>query len=210
MRRLAVLASGRGSNLQALIEAERRGELGAAVMLVVSNRRSAPALERAALAGIERDVVRLRDFPDRAGWDRALAERLRRAGVEMVACAGFGLILGPAVLEAFAGRILNVHPSLLPAFGGGLHAQADALAYGVKISGCTVHLVDDQVDAGPVVLQRAVEVRDDDDVASLSARILDEEHRALPQAVRLLAEGRLRVQGRRVRIMPSEVGVNGR
>jgi phosphoribosylglycinamide formyltransferase-1 len=209
MKRLAVLASGRGSNLQALIEAERRGELGARIVLVVSNRRSATALERAEAAGIERDVVRLRDFPDRAAWDRALADRLRRADVELVAGAGFGLILGQAVLAAFGGRILNVHPSLLPAFAGGLHGQADALAYGVKISGCTVHLVDDQVDAGPIVLQRAVEVRDDDDVETLSARILIEEHRALPEAIRLLAQGRLRVEGRRVRIMPSEVGVNG-
>lgn len=210
MTRLAVLASGRGSNLQALIESERRGELGARIVLVVSNRRSAPALERAAAAAIESDVVRLRDFADRSDWDRALAERLRRADVEIVAGAGFGLILGPAVLEAFAGRILNVHPSLLPSFGGGLHAQADALAHGVKISGCTVHIVDDRLDAGPIVLQRAVEVRDDDDVASLSERILIEEHRALPEAIRLLAEGRLRLEGRRVRIMPVEVGVNGR
>jgi phosphoribosylglycinamide formyltransferase 1 len=210
LNRLAVLASGRGSNLQALIEAERRGELGARIVLVVANRRSAFALERAASAGIESDVVRRRDFPDRADWDRALADRLRRAEVELVACAGFGLILGPAMLDAFAGRILNVHPSLLPSFGGGLRAPADALAYGVKISGCTVHLVDEQLDAGPIVLQRAVEVRDDDDVEALSARLLLEEHRALPEAVRLLAEGRLRVEGRRVRIMPSEVGVNGR
>lgn|SRR5262245_19061941 len=209
MKRLAVLASGRGSNLRALIEAERRGELGARIVLVVSNRRAAPALALAEAVGIECDVVRLRDFPARSDWDRALAERLRRDEVELVACAGFGLILGPAMLEAFAGRILNVHPSLLPSFGGGLHAQADALAHGVKVSGCTVHLVDDQLDAGPIVLQRAVVVDEDDDVDSLTARILAEEHRALPEAVRLLAEGRLRVEGRRVRIEPVGVGVYG-
>jgi phosphoribosylglycinamide formyltransferase-1 len=210
MKRLAVLASGRGSNLQALIEADRRGELGARIVLVVSSRRAAPALERAAAAGIETDLVRLRDFAERTDWDRALAARLRRAEAEIVACAGFGLILGPAVLEAFAGRILNVHPSLLPSFGGGLQAPADALAYGVKVSGCTVHLVDERLDAGPIVLQRAVEVREDDDAESLAGRILSEEHCALPEAVRLLAEGRLRVDGRRVRILPVEVGINVR
>ena len=210
MKRLAVLASGRGSNLQALIDAERRGELCARIVLVVSNRRGAPALERAGAAGIETDLVRLRDFPDRSDWDRALADRLALAEVEIVALAGFGLILGPAVLGAFAGRILNVHPSLLPAFGGGRRAQADALAHGVKVSGCTVHIVDDRLDAGPIVVQRAVEVREDDDVESLSERILIEEHRALPEAVRLLAEGRLRVEGRRVRILPVEVCVHGR
>ncbi len=201
MTRVAVLASGRGTNLQALIDAERRGELGARVALVVADREGARALARAAEAGVPTAVLRLRDFPTREDWDRALAERLRGAAIDLVVCAGFARVLGRRVLEAFAGRILNVHPALLPAFPGGLHAQADALAYGVKVSGCTVHFVDETVDAGPIVVQRAVEVREDDDVESLSARILAEEHVALVQAVRLWAEGRLRLEGRRVRVL---------
>lgn len=201
MKRVAVLVSGRGSNLQALLDAEARGELGATIVLVAADRSSAPALERARSAGRPTAVLRLRDYPSREGWDSALAETLRRAEADIVVAAGFQRVLGPAVLASFAGRILNVHPSLLPSFQGGLRAQADALAYGVKVSGCTVHLVDHDLDAGPIVLQRAVEVRDDDDVESLSARILAEEHRALPMAVRLLAEERLRVDGRRVTVL---------
>lgn len=200
MKRLAVLASGRGTNLQALIDAERRGELSATIVLVVSNRRDAAALQRARDAGIETATIRLRDYPSRSDWDAALAERLADARVDLVACAGFGLILGPRVLEAFPWRIVNVHPSLLPSFAGGLHGQADALAYGVKVSGCTVHFATDELDAGPIISQRAVDVREDDDVESLSDRILAEEHRALVEAVRLLAEERLVVDGRRVRV----------
>lgn len=196
MKRVAVLVSRRGSNLEALIEAERRGELGATIVLVVSDRGSVPALERAARAGIPIAVVRPRDFATRDDWDAALAARLHAAAIDVVVCAGFGLILGPAVLEAFPARILNVHPSLLPAFSGSLHAQADAIAHGAKITGCTVHLVTDEVDAGPIVFQRAVEVRDDDTAETLATRILVEEHRLLPWAVRLLAEDRLRIEGR--------------
>lgn len=201
MKRVAVLVSGRGSNLQSLIDAEARGELGARVVLVVSDRATALALERAERAGIETAVLRLRDFATREEWDAALAERLRQAEIDIVVTAGFRRVLGAATLAAFAGRILNVHPSLLPAFPGGMNAQAEALAHGVKVTGCTVHLVDDSVDAGPIVVQRAVEVRDDDVVEALAERILVEEHRALPDAVRLLAEGRLQVDGRRVRIL---------
>jgi phosphoribosylglycinamide formyltransferase-1 len=197
VKRIAVLASGRGSNLQALIESE----LGPAELaLVVADRRRCLALERAAAAGLPTVVVRVRDYPTRAAWDEALLAVLTEASIDLVVCAGFARVLGPAVLAAFPLRILNVHPSLLPAFPGSLHATEDALACGVRVSGCTVHLVTDEVDAGPIVLQRAVEVRDDDDAESLAARIHAEEHRALPEAVRLLAEGRLRLDGRRVRI----------
>jgi phosphoribosylglycinamide formyltransferase-1 len=201
VKRVAVLVSGRGSNLQALIDAEARGELSATLVLVLSDRPGVLALERAERAGIPTAVLRVRDFPSREAWDAALGERLSQAEVDIVVSAGFRRVLGADTLAAFAGRILNIHPSLLPAFPGGLHAQADALAYGVKVSGCTVHLADGQVDGGPIVIQRAVEVRDDDDVDSLSERILAEEHRALPEAVRLLAEGRLRVEGRRVSVL---------
>jgi phosphoribosylglycinamide formyltransferase-1 len=196
VKRLAVLASGQGSNLQALIEAD----LPCRLALVVSNRRDAFALQRAAAANIPTALVRLRDYPTRADWDAALVSCLREAGIDLIACAGFGLILGEAVLAAYPGRILNVHPSLLPAFGGGLRAPADALEYGVKVTGCTVHLADDQLDAGPIVIQRAVPVLEDDTVETLTQRIHAEEHVALPEAVRLLAEERLQVDGRRVRI----------
>jgi phosphoribosylglycinamide formyltransferase 1 len=197
VRRIAVLASGRGSNLQALIESE----LGPAELaLVVADRRQCLALERAASAGLPTAVVRVRDYPSRADWDAALLAVLREASIDLVVLAGFARVLGPAVLAAFPLRILNVHPSLLPAFPGGLHAVADALAYGARVSGCTVHLVTDELDAGPIVLQRAVAVQEEDDADSLLARIHAEEHRALPEAVRLLAEGRLRLDGRRVRI----------
>jgi phosphoribosylglycinamide formyltransferase-1 len=206
VRRVAVLVSGRGSNLGALIDAQERDELGPARLALVVADRACLALERAADAGLPTEVVRLRDYTAREDWNDALLDVLRRADIDIVVFAGFKRVLGPQMIAAFRGAILNVHPSLLPAFPGGLHAQADAIAYGVKVSGCTVHIVNDEVDAGPIVLQRPVEVRDDDDEASLAARILAEEHRALPQAVRLLAEGRLRVEGRRVRVLaPSPV-----
>jgi phosphoribosylglycinamide formyltransferase 1 len=201
VKRVAVLVSGRGSNLQSLIAAEARGELGAALALVISDRAGVLALDRAERAGIETAVLRIRDYSSREEWDAALAERLRRAEPDIVVTAGFRRVLGASTLTSFAGRILNIHPSLLPAFPGGMHAPADALAHGVKVTGCTVHLADEGVDGGPIVIQRAVEVRDDDDVESLAERILVEEHRALPEAVRLLAEGRIRVDGRRVRIL---------
>jgi phosphoribosylglycinamide formyltransferase-1 len=196
VRRVAVLASGRGSNLQALIESE----LGPAELALVVADRRCRALERAEMAGLPTEVVRVRDYPTRAEWDEALLAVLRAAEIELLVLAGFARVLGPATLAAYPLRILNVHNSLLPAFSGGLHAPAAAIAYGAKVSGCTVHLVTEEVDGGPIVLQRPVEVREGDDSEALAARILVEEHRALPEAVRLLAEGRLRVDGRRVRI----------
>lgn len=202
MKRVAVLASGRGSNLQALIEAEASGELGATLALVVVDRANTGASARAAAAGIPTATLPPRDFADRAAWDRALADLLVEAGIEIVVCAGFERILGPAVLTRFASRILNTHPSLLPAFAGGLHAPADAIRHGVKVSGCTVHLVTAELDAGPIVVQRAVAVHDDDTAESLAERIRHEEHRALPRAVRWLAEDRIVVDGRRTRILP--------
>ena len=206
MRRVAVLVSGRGSNLGALIDAQERDELGPARLALVVADRTCLALERAADAGLPTKVVRLRDYTAREDWNDAVLAALRGAAIDIVVCAGFNRVLGPRVIAAYPGAMLNVHPALLPAFPGGLHAQADAIAYGVKVSGCTVHFVNDEVDAGPIVLQRAVEVCDDDDEASLAARIRAEEHRALPQALRLLAEGRLRVEGRRVRVLaPSPV-----
>ena len=202
MSRIGVLVSGRGSNLQALLDAHTAGTLGGEVVVVVSNHSGVPALDRAAAAGVPTVVVERHAYPTRKAQHLAIGEALLSHGVEIVVLAGFDRILHPEVVRRFEQRILNVHPSLLPAFAGGLHAQADALAYGVKIAGCTVHFVTEEVDAGPIVLQAAVPVLDDDTVESLSARILAEEHRILPEAVRLLAAGRLRIEGRRVRILP--------
>jgi phosphoribosylglycinamide formyltransferase 1 len=202
--RLGVLISGRGSNLLAVLEAIEREELPAEVALVVSNRPQAPGLEFALARAIPRFVVERGAQSDRAERHEAVRTALEARDVDLVVCAGWDEILTPEFVAAHAGRILNTHPSLLPAFGGGLHAPADALAHGVKVSGCTIHVVTDDVDGGPIVLQRPVPVLDDDTPETLAERILAEEHRALPEAIRLYAEGRLRTEGRRVRILPAD------
>jgi phosphoribosylglycinamide formyltransferase-1 len=195
--RVAVLASGRGSNLQAILEATGRPGFPARVVLVVSDREGAVALERAAAAGVRGVFLNPKDFADRTAFDAALAAMLDDAGVRLVCLAGFMRILGAAFVRSWQGRMLNIHPSLLPAFPG-LAAQRQALAYGVKVAGATVHFVDEGVDTGPIVLQASVPVRDADTEESLSERILAEEHRLYPEAIRLYAEGRLRIAGRRV------------
>jgi phosphoribosylglycinamide formyltransferase-1 len=182
-----VLISGRGSNLQALIDAIDEGRLDAKIAVVISNRADAPGLALAARAGIPTLVMDHRAAASRADYDRALIEALRARGVSVVVLAGFMRLLGPAFCDAFAGRILNVHPSLLPAFPG-VDAQRQALEAGVSVSGATVHLVTPELDAGPVVLQAEVPVRADDTVDSLAERILAEEHRILPQAVQWLLD----------------------
>jgi phosphoribosylglycinamide formyltransferase-1 len=189
---VAVLVSGQGTNLQALLDA------GLPVRLVVSDRAQAPALARARAAGVPARVVRLRDFPDREAFDEALAEAVGRA--DLVVHAGFMRILGPRYVDRLEGRCINVHPSLLPAFPG-LRAPAQALAYGVKVTGATVHFVDRGVDTGPIILQEPVEVRPDDTEESLHARIQRVEWRLLPEAVRLFLAGRLRIEGRRVLVL---------
>jgi phosphoribosylglycinamide formyltransferase-1 len=201
-RRVVVLVSGHGSNLQALLDAAGPGS-GMAVVLVGADRPEAHGLERARRAGIDTAVVRPADHPDRAAFDLALRDRVAAARPDVVCLAGFMRILGPAFVRAFPDRILNTHPSLLPAFRGA-HAVRDALAYGVKVTGCTVHLVDEEVDHGPVLFQAAVPVEPGDDEDRLHERIKREEHRLLPLAVRLVAEGRVRVEGRRARILAAE------
>ena len=198
---LGVLASGRGSNLQALLEACARPGFPARVAVVISDRERAPALEHARGAGVEALWVNPKDFGDREAFDLALVHELRSRGVGLVCHAGFMRILSPAYVRAFAGRALNIHPSLLPAFPG-LHAQRQALDHGAKVSGATVHFIDEGVDTGPIVLQAAVPVEPSDTEETLSARILVEEHRLYPEAVRLFAEGRLHIQGRRVMVLP--------
>lgn len=196
-----MLASGRGTNLQAILDACNARKIPARVVLVISDRAGAPALERARQAGVPAEYIDPRAFPDRTAFDLHVADRLTAAGVELVCLAGFMRILTPAFIERFRHRILNIHPSLLPAFPG-KDAQRQALEYGVKVSGCTVHLVDEGVDTGPIILQAAVEVHEDDTEESLAARILEHEHRIYVEAIGLFAERRLALEGRRVRILP--------
>ena len=198
---LGVLASGRGSNLQAILDACARPGFPARVAVVISDRERAVALERARAARVEARWVNPKDFADREAFDLALVHELRARRVDLVCHAGFMRILSPAYVRAFAGRALNVHPSLLPAFPG-LHAQRQALDHGAKVAGATVHFVDEGVDTGPIIVQASVPVRSDDTEESLSARILAEEHRLYPEAIRLYAEGRLEIEGRRVRSHP--------
>jgi len=196
---LAVLVSGRGSNLTAIFRAIERDELHARVALVISSRADAPALDIARQHGIETCVIAPKSFASRAEAGAAIIAALQEAHVRAVALAGYKPILDASVVGAYPNRILNVHPSLLPAFAGGMapRPQADALAAGVKVSGCTVHIVTADVDAGPIVAQAAVPVLDDDTVESLSARILVEEHRLLPLALEWLFSGRLRIGNNR-------------
>ena len=200
-----MLVSGAGTNLRALLDAAEEADFPATVALVVANRPSAPALELARSRGVPALALPVSQFGgDAAARDAALRDSLRGAGVRLVVCAGYDRVLGDAVLEAWPDAILNVHPSLLPAFAGGMHAVEDALAFGAKVTGCTVQLLEPgQPDGGPIVLQAPVAVHDDDDAASLRRRIHEQEWRLLPQAVRLWAEGRLRREGRRVRILDS-------
>jgi phosphoribosylglycinamide formyltransferase-1 len=195
--RVTVLISGRGSNLAALIDAERRGALGGTVSAVISNRSDAPGLALASAHGIATAVIDHRAGDDREAFDGALAAAIDATEPDLVVLAGFLRILGPALVLRYEGRMLNVHPSLLPAYAG-LHTHRRALADGVRIHGCTVHFVTTDVDHGPIVAQGAVPVRDGDDEATLAARVLEVEHRLLPAAVRAFCEGRLVIVGRRV------------
>ncbi len=198
---IAVLISGRGSNLAAILDRIKRGELSARVELVVSNRAEAPGLRVAQEAGVRTFVATRREFGSREAQQRAILEELERVSPALVVLAGFDQVLVPFFVERFRGRIINVHPSLLPSFGGDMHGVERALDYGVKVTGCTVHFVDENVDSGPIILQAAVPVMEDDTVESLAARIREQEHHLLPLAIQLFAEGRLIVQGRRVRIL---------
>lgn len=195
-RRLGVLISGRGSNLQAIIDAISAGRLAAEIAVVISNRPDAPGLERARRAGIETAVLDHTGYGSREAYDRDLAAALRRYDVALVCLAGFMRLLGPAFVAAFPDRILNVHPSLLPAFRG-LHGQEQAWRHGVKVAGATVHIVTAELDAGPIVRQAAVPVHDDDTPETLAARILMEEHRIYPEAIGEVLDGGWRVEGRR-------------
>jgi phosphoribosylglycinamide formyltransferase-1 len=195
--RIAVLASGRGSNLQALIEAVENRYIPAEIGVVVSDKPDAQALQRAVEHGIETAVFIGSDFPDRKTFDEALVGFLKEKDIDLICLAGFMRILGPEFVQAFPNRIVNIHPSLLPAFPG-LNAQQQALDYGVKYSGCTVHFVDEGMDTGPIIGQRVVPIIENDTVETLSARILEQEHQLYPLVVRQLVLGNVRIVGRKV------------
>ena len=197
--RVGVLASGRGSNFRALVEAAERGRMAAAVVVLVTDRAEAPVLAIAREHRIEAVVVDPRQHPSREAHEKAVIAALEERRVGLVCLAGYMRLLSPGFVAHFRGRLLNIHPSLLPAFPG-LHPQRQALEHGARVSGATVHFVDDGVDTGPIVLQAAVPVRPDDTEATLADRILVEEHRLYPEAVRLFALGRLEIRGRRVQI----------
>jgi phosphoribosylglycinamide formyltransferase-1 len=198
---VGVLASGSGTNLQALIDRAAKGELGPARLRAVGvNVPDCAALARARAAGLPTFVVDHRDYKTRVEFDRALLAALRAQQIDLVVLAGFMRVLGDELLAAFPQRVVNIHPSLLPAFPG-VNGQKQAFDYGVRVTGCTVHFVDGGVDTGPVIAQAAVAVSDEDDEAGLRARILAEEHRLLPAVVRAIAERRVVVEGRRVRVL---------
>lgn len=200
MLRLAILVSGRGTNMEALLRAHQQGELRAEPVVVLSNKPGVQALTRAAKYGIPAHVINHRDYPSREAHDLAMVEHALRYGAEGAVLAGYMRLVTPRFIEAFPRGVINIHPSLLPAFPGA-HAVQDAWEYGVKVTGCTVHFVNEAMDAGPIILQQAMEVKEEDTPETLAARLLEYEHRTLIRAVNLWAEGRLVVEGRRVRIL---------
>ncbi|GAB7027176.1 phosphoribosylglycinamide formyltransferase [Geotalea toluenoxydans] len=195
--KIGVLVSGSGTNLQSIIDRCQDGSLPAVISCVISNNEKAYALERARRHGITAICLKHTDFNGRTAYDAELVKVLQSHGVELVVLAGFMRIITPGFIEAFPNAIMNIHPALLPAFPG-LHAQRQALEYGVKVTGCTVHFVDAGTDTGPIVMQAIVSVEENDSEDTLSARIQMEEHRIFPEAIRLFAEGRLKVDGRKV------------
>mgnify|MGYP005841584731 CR=1 FL=1 len=199
--KLGVLASGSGSNLQAIIDKCESGELPAEVAVVISDRADAFALERARRAGVAAVFIDRKAYESASAFNADIARTLKEHGVELVVMAGYMRLLGREVLNAYPNRVLNLHPALLPSFPGA-HGVADALAYGVKVTGVTVHFANEKFDDGPIILQEAVRVEEGDDEESLAARIHAVEHRILPEAIKLFAEGRLVIDGKRVRILP--------
>lgn len=197
--KIGVLASGGGTNLQSIIDQCQQQQIDAEIVLVLCNNPDAGALDRAKKAGLSNICINHRDFDNRQSFDQAVVATLQEAGVELVVLAGFMRIISEVFLEAFPQRVINIHPSLLPAFTG-LHVQKKALEYGARFAGCTVHFVDTGVDTGPIIMQAVVPVLDNDTEESLSARILQQEHLIYPRAIQLIAEKRVKIDGRRVYI----------
>ncbi len=198
-KRIAVLASGRGSNFQAVIEAIATGDIPAACVALITDNPEAYAIERAQKAHIPVIVLDYASFPSKEEYEDALLAAMRQQRADLFVLAGYMRILGTAIVQVFPGKIVNIHPALLPSFTG-LHAQRQAVVYGVKVAGCTVHFVDENLDCGPIILQKCVPVLRDDDEDSLADRILIEEHKCYPEAIRLFCEDRLEIAGRTVRI----------
>lgn len=210
MKRIAVLASGNGSNLEAILMAIERGQIqNARVTLVISDQEKAYALVRAEKYGIPWALFRKEDYPDRESYDRAILELLQVNRIDLVVLAGFMRLVSPVLVEAYRNRMMNIHPSLLPAFPG-TRGVADALAYGVKVTGCTVHFVDEGMDSGPIILQEALTIREDDTVESLTERIHRIEHRLYPKAIDLWVRGKIKVEGRRCYLEQAETGASER
>lgn len=198
-KRIAVLASGRGSNFQAVIDAIAAGKIPATCVALITDNPGAYAIERAGAAGVPVKVVDFASFSSREAYERALLAAMQETRADLFVLAGYMRIVAPEIVRAFAGKMVNIHPALLPSFQG-LHAQRQAWLYGVKVSGCTVHFVDESLDGGPIILQRTVPVMDDDDEDSLAERILEQEHIAFPEGIRLFCEDKLEIVGRKVRI----------
>ncbi len=205
---IGVLASGRGSNFQSIIDAVEAGRIKAEMKVLITDNPGAFAVERAKKHGIEHIIMRPKQFASKDAYFAAIAKELKSRNVGLVALAGFMRIIGRPLVDAYRNRIMNIHPALLPSFPG-LHGQQQAHDYGVKISGCTVHFVDEGMDTGPIIIQAAVAVRDDDTEETLSERILKFEHKIYPEAIRLFSEGRLRVVGRKVTIGGASVDEDG-
>ena len=200
MKRIAVVASGRGSNFQAIIDAIHNGTVPAECAALITDNPKAYAIERAKVAGIPVVVIDFSTFPSRELYERALLLAMQKADVDLFVLAGYMRILGASIVRAFPGKMINIHPALLPAFTG-LHAQRQAVQYGVKLAGCTVHFVDESLDGGPIILQKCVPVMDSDDEDALAERILEHEHECLPEAIRLFCQDRIVIEGRKVRIL---------
>lgn len=200
MIKLGVLCSGRGTDLQSIIDSINNQQLNAQISIVITDKPNVQALTRAENAGIKNICVNRKSFESKTEFEVALLNELKSAQVDLVILAGFMRILSPTFVHEYKDRIMNIHPSLLPAFPGA-HAHRDVLAYGVKVSGCTVHFVDEGTDSGPIIMQVAVEVKDDDTEETLSARILEQEHIIYPKAIQLYVEGKLKIEGRKVIIM---------
>jgi phosphoribosylglycinamide formyltransferase-1 len=200
MKRIAVVASGRGSNFQAVIEAIRNGTVPAECVALITDNPKAYALERAKKAGIPCRIIDYTTFPSREVYERALLGAMQDVNADLFVLAGYMRILGASIVKAFPGKMINIHPALLPSFTG-LHAQRQAFLHGVKVAGCTVHFVDESLDGGPIILQQCVPVLETDDEDALAERILMHEHQCLPEAIRLFCEERLVIEGRKVRVL---------
>jgi len=200
MKSIAVVASGRGSNFQAIIDAIKNGTIPAECVALITDNPKAYAIERAQKAGIPCRIIDYATFPSREVYERSLLVAMQETGADLFVLAGYMRILGSSIVRAFPGKMINIHPALLPSFTG-LHAQRQAVQHGVKVAGCTVHFVDESLDGGPIILQKCVPVLETDDEDALAERILEHEHVAFPEAIRLFCEDRLVIDGRKVRIL---------